>query len=309
MNGQAAVPPSETWLTGAVSPQERYERSRANRASGKAAQEAQRQARTEQDQARELTAAERLLQMQAQIIAEREERSAMTAQNRQMSMMHGGMSAIYDDAEGYRPVLDMDTGEIDIDLPAGESEQQDAAGQEPEEKQPEKPKKKQSKKEKSAKKHVRVKAKRKTEGGNTPSQPRGGYRKEENRPGGQYQGRITASSAISIGLMAVALIGIVIYGRVQTNEIYSEIAQKQTEYDDLVAKNVSMRSEMEGKMTVKNIQEYAENVLGLRQLHQSQIEYIQLQTEDEVVISEPEENFFVTINDYIKSFWELLRGQ
>ena len=100
-----------------------------------------------------------------------------------------------------------------------------------------------------------------------------------------------------------------IYGRVQTNEIYTKIAALQTEYDDLTAKNISMRSEMEGKMTVKNIEDYAKEELKLQPLNQSQITYIQLQTEDEVVITEPEDNLFVRINDKLVSIWEYLRGK
>ena len=100
-----------------------------------------------------------------------------------------------------------------------------------------------------------------------------------------------------------------IYGRVQTNEIYTKIAALQTEYDDLTAKNISMRSEMEGKMTVKNIEDYAKEELKLQPLNQSQITFIQLQTEDEVVITEPEDNLFVRINDKLVGIWEYLRGK
>ena len=121
--------------------------------------------------------------------------------------------------------------------------------------------------------------------------------------------RITVGGAIMFGLLTTVLIGLVIYGRVQTNEAYTEIAKLEAEYNDLVEKNVSMKSEMEGKMTVKNIQEYAENVLGLMPLNQSQIEYIQLQTEDEVTISQPKESFFVRVNDYLTRFWEFLSGE
>ena len=70
-----------------------------------------------------------------------------------------------------------------------------------------------------------------------------------------------------------------------------------------------MKSEMDGKMTVKNIEDYAQNVLGLKPLNQSQIEYIQLQTEDEVVITKPKESFFVKVNDYLTRFWEFLSGK
>lgn len=139
-----------------------------------------------------------------------------------------------------------------------------------------------------------------------PRKVRGG-RYSDSRSGG-YQRRITTSGAIVIGLLTVALISCVIYGKVQTNEIYTEIAELNAVYDDITARNVSMKSEMEGKMTVRNIEDYAENVLGLRQLDQSQIEYVQIQTEDKVTITEPAENFFVTINDFLNACWEFLRG-
>lgn len=135
----------------------------------------------------------------------------------------------------------------------------------------------------------------------------GGRYSDYSRFGG-YQRRITTGGPIIIGLLTVLLIGCVIYGKVQTNEVYTEIASLQSEYDDITARNISMKSEMEGKLTVKNIEDYAKNVLGLRPLDQSQIEYIQIQTEDEVVITKPERNFIVTVNDYLTAIWEFLRG-
>ena len=123
------------------------------------------------------------------------------------------------------------------------------------------------------------------------------------RFGKLYPKRMNTVRTVLVGAVAVALIGMVIYGRVQTNEIYTEIAEYQAKYDDIVARNVSMRSEMEGKMTVKNIEEYATDVLGLKQLDQSQIQYIQIQTEDEVTITEPESNWLVTLNDYLSEIW------
>lgn len=121
--------------------------------------------------------------------------------------------------------------------------------------------------------------------------------------------RASTIRAIFLGVCAFMLVGVVIYGRMQTNEIYSEIAKAQTEYDDAVAKNVSMRSEMEGKMTVKNVAEYAENVLGLKQIGRSQIQYIQIQTEDEVTIPEPETNLFVRIHEHLTRVWEFIKGE
>ncbi|MCQ2407608.1 MAG: hypothetical protein MJ065_03655 [Oscillospiraceae bacterium] len=133
--------------------------------------------------------------------------------------------------------------------------------------------------------------------------------RQEEEPQRPNRSRISTAGAVAIGLLTGLLIGTVIYGRVQTNEVYTEIAALQAEYNDLVARNISMKSEMEGKLTVKNIEEYAEKTLGLMPLNQSQIEYIQLQTEDEVIITEPEDNVFVSINDFLVNIWEYLRGK
>lgn len=121
--------------------------------------------------------------------------------------------------------------------------------------------------------------------------------------------RASSVKAVVLGLCAMGLVGTVIYGRVQTNELYSEIAKAQAIYDDTLAKNVSMHSEMEGKMTIKNVAEYAENVLGLKQLDQTQIRYIQLQTEDEVTIAEEESNIFVVLHKKLAEFWEFIKGE
>ena len=123
-----------------------------------------------------------------------------------------------------------------------------------------------------------------------------------------YPNRMTTIRIVLIGVLAVALLGMVIYGRVQTNELYTEMAAQQAKYDDIVARNVSMRSEMEGKMTVKNIEEYAEDVLKLKQLDQSQIQYIQIQTEDEVTVTEPESSWIVGLKDFFADIWNSLRG-
>lgn len=137
---------------------------------------------------------------------------------------------------------------------------------------------------------------------------RGGRFNEKLRKVGNPN-RITTGSAIVLGLLVILLLGLVIYGKVQTNEIYMKIASLQTERDDLIARNVSMRSEMEQKLTVKNVEDYAENVLGLKQLDKSQIEYICIQTEDEVTITEPQDGWTAVLKEFFSTFTDFLHGK
>lgn len=119
---------------------------------------------------------------------------------------------------------------------------------------------------------------------------------------------LAAIRVFFLAVAALALLGGTIYCKVQTNEIYTDIAAAQAKYDDLKATNVSLRSEIDGKTTVKNVEQYAEDVLGLKQLDDSQIKYIKIQTEDEVIIAEPELSFWDKIQEKFRDVWAWLRG-
>ena len=118
----------------------------------------------------------------------------------------------------------------------------------------------------------------------------------------------TAPKAFLAAAFTITLLGAVIYGRVQTNEIYGQIAKETKEYEIIQSENVRMHSDLEAKVAIKSVEEYAEQQLGLQQLDQSQIEYIQLQTDDSVEIPEEEKNLFVRIKDKFESFMEYLKG-
>ena len=277
---------------GLLSPEERREMSLMNLAQSKASKAKNRKKNRQKKAVKKLTEAERRAREQKRIQEEREIRRTLSEANRREAGI--GLTAEPEPDEDPAAVQPetMPTAEapdgIDVDIP----------------KAPAKPSGTDTAAARSGKnvrrKSTAVSAKQRTAGGRYSA----GVSSVS-----AYPNRITAGSAIMFGVLTVALIGLVIYGRVQTNEAYTRIAALQAEYDDLVAQNVSMKSEMEGKMTVKNIEEYAENVLGLMPLNQSQIEYIQLQTEDEVAIAETDDSIFVVINDYLVRFWEFLSGK
>jgi hypothetical protein len=279
-----------------LSSEERRQMSLRNLAMSKASKSRKkRKSKQAEPKEQKLTEAERRSREQARIREERESRSALSEENRRQAAI-GGAEAPAPPPEPERKkktsrpaepltapmIADSD---IDVDIPDdGKKEQSEAK----------------SKKKKNTKQQTESKS-RTSQGSR--------YTGTANNGTSEHPNRITTGGAVTLGILTGILIGTVIYGRVQTNEVYTKIAALQAEYDDLTARNISMRSEMEGKLTVKKIEEYAEDELGLRPLNQSQIEYIQLQTEDEVTVTEPEDNFFVTVNDYLVSIWEFLRGK
>lgn len=111
-------------------------------------------------------------------------------------------------------------------------------------------------------------------------------------------------AAVAVGILLCCLI----YGKFQTNNMYNEISNINNEIELLRSENVRMQSELEGMMSMKNIEEYAENILKLKKLDKSQIEYIQVQSSSVVEIPEKEDNFFVKIRSKFEGLVEYLRG-
>lgn len=110
------------------------------------------------------------------------------------------------------------------------------------------------------------------------------------------------------GVLSLLLFSVVINSYVQLNEAYSEISSANTELNELRSENVRMQTELESKASISNIKEYAEQRLGMSRLDQSQIQYLQIQTEDVVVIEEGEQNIFVKIKHKFEDIVAYLRG-
>lgn len=109
-------------------------------------------------------------------------------------------------------------------------------------------------------------------------------------------------------LLALLVFFLVIYGRVETNQLYRQISDQNQKLEIAQSENVRMKSELESKMTLKNVEEYAEKVLGLQKLDNSQIKYVQTQTDDIVEIPKEDKNLFTKIRDKFNGFVEYIFG-
>ena len=110
------------------------------------------------------------------------------------------------------------------------------------------------------------------------------------------------------GVLALILFSVVINSYVQLNEVYSDISTANSDLNILRSENVRMQTLLEGQASIRNIKEYAEEELGMQQLNESQIQYLQIQTEDEVILAEQEQNIFVRIKHKFHDIIEYLRG-
>ena len=120
--------------------------------------------------------------------------------------------------------------------------------------------------------------------------------------------RGSASKVFIAALSALLVFFCVIYGRVETNRMYQQIAAQNQKLEVVQSENVRLKSELESKMTLKNVEDYAVNVLGLQKLDNSQIKYVQTQTDDIIEIPEENKNIFVRAKEKINSFLEYIFG-
>ncbi|WP_028518424.1 cell division protein FtsL [Ruminococcus flavefaciens] len=113
---------------------------------------------------------------------------------------------------------------------------------------------------------------------------------------------------IFVSLLAAALLGSVIYSLDKRNTVYNKVSAMNEKLDEAEAENVRLQSELDSKMSAKNIEDYAENVLKMQKIDSTQIKYIKIQTGDVVTIPEQEKGVISKIKTFFDNCVEYFRG-
>lgn len=111
-----------------------------------------------------------------------------------------------------------------------------------------------------------------------------------------------------ITVVAVLICGMVVITLDRRNRVYSEITSANTQLATLEAENVRIRSELDAKVSLKNLEDYAENVLHMKKIDNSQIEYIKIQNSDIISVPEKEDSIFAKVGSFIDRCLEYLKG-
>ncbi|MBR5512998.1 MAG: cell division protein FtsL [Ruminococcus sp.] len=127
-------------------------------------------------------------------------------------------------------------------------------------------------------------------------------------PQGNETGLGSVLSIIFIAALAAVLFGTVIYSLDRRNTVYSKVAELSNELTYAKAENVRLQTELESKISAKNVEDYAENVLGMKKIDPSQIKYIEIQTDDVVSIPEQDEGLVTKIKNFFDYCVEYFRG-
>lgn len=113
---------------------------------------------------------------------------------------------------------------------------------------------------------------------------------------------------IFISMVAAALLGSVIFCLNKRNTMYNKVAAMNEKLKIASAENVRLQSELDSKMSAKNIEEYAENVLKMQKIDSTQIKYIKTPTDDVVTIPEQEKGLAAKVKAFFDKCVEYFRG-
>ena len=83
-------------------------------------------------------------------------------------------------------------------------------------------------------------------------------------------------------LLIAGMIGAIIYSNALINELGTQVSQATKEYTTLLSENKRLTANLESKISLKNIETYAEEELGLSKMEEYQIQYINMAPEDKI---------------------------
>ena len=108
---------------------------------------------------------------------------------------------------------------------------------------------------------------------------------------------------VMVAVLALLMGFTLLYSQVVITELNSQIAAKQEELNTLQAENVRMQTELEGKMSLTEIEEKAVGEYGMVKPDNSQVSYVKLEQENKLEATKPEENIFEQIVHYIQDLF------
>ena len=113
---------------------------------------------------------------------------------------------------------------------------------------------------------------------------------------------------IFISAIAAVLLGAVIYSFDRQNTMYNRVSDKNHELSLVEAENTRLQSDLESRVSAKNVEDYAENVLHMQKIDSSQIKYVKIQEGDVVTIPQQDKGIKAKIKGFFDDLVEYFRG-
>ena len=111
--------------------------------------------------------------------------------------------------------------------------------------------------------------------------------------------------AAMIAIVMAGAVGTVV-GYIQVTDLTKKVEDKQAQLAQLESECNSLKAKKENSVDLSQVENYAENVLGLVKLDRSQEEYLELQKNDQVQVNEGSSGVEKLASSFVKSFSAIL---
>ena len=98
--------------------------------------------------------------------------------------------------------------------------------------------------------------------------------------------RISPIKAIACLLLVVAVASALLYTHVSLTERVSQVSYATEEYTKLEAEGVRLNMELEGMVSLENVEEYAQEHLGMTKKENKNVEYVRLNQENKIEVAD-----------------------
>jgi len=113
------------------------------------------------------------------------------------------------------------------------------------------------------------------------------------RTAAQIQQEANAASLKAVKIFAIAVVillfmSMAIYSRVQLDEVNREISSVENKMELAESDTIRLNNELNAMVSINNVEDFAANKLGMVKVQDYQVVYVDLSTDDQVVVADGE---------------------
>jgi cell division protein FtsB len=108
--------------------------------------------------------------------------------------------------------------------------------------------------------------------------------------------------SVAVALFIFSALFTVMLSNVRLANLNDQIAASQTQLQNAKSEQVRLNMELESRMSLQNVENYAVNKLGLQKIDQFQVQYVHISDQDKVVVTPKGGNIFTNLIDRILEY-------
>ena len=119
--------------------------------------------------------------------------------------------------------------------------------------------------------------------------------------------RGTAIKGFVLSIFVFVVLGAMLLSMANINELSSTLAKETQTLNELKSESVVLQTRLDSQMSLANVEDYAKTVLGMQKLETSQMQCINVKTDNVIVSAKSKKGFFDMLSNSIDSIMEYLK--